>query len=245
VLKVADLDDKDISCSNKVVSMIPADASVSGPDYLGAHLSMRETYAVFPALYNSADYVIVDVFSRKIFNILDIDTSAVKGVILNLLRDPNYSFQMGCGNLFVFKNVGPHGKETLLPLQEKFSYPATMKYEIFNGIYVVDYSIPSVAERTKIEQARFVYIKKDSPSLDGYLLYMTYLNVKTGELYQAVNLPSFSISEPDTWNEGYFYVENVDIALPTYLAPGTYHVFIGMSNKIRTRNLYIGDMEVK
>jgi len=246
VLSISYLDDKDVECANRVVETIPSGASVSGPDSLGAHLSMRETYAVFPALYNSADYVIMDVFSRKIFSILNIDTGLVKDIVYNILKDPGYNLQMACGNLFVFQKASiPQVKSDLLPLQETFTYPEKFNYEIFNSLFVVDYKVPSTVERGKPQKAQIVYIRRNNNNIADYILYMTYLNVKTGEVYQAANLPSFAISEPEEWNTGTYFIEDVDMALPKYIDSGTYRVFIGMSNRIRTRNLYLGDIEVK
>jgi hypothetical protein len=243
--KIADLNDKDIECSDRVVSMIPDDATVSGPDYLGANLSMRETYAIFPALYKEADYVIVDVFSRKIFTILNIDNGAIKNVVEDLLRSKNYELLTGCGNLFVFKNVGEHQKSDLLPLQEKFSYPERYNFEIYNALFVVDFNIPAEVTRGVPSEARVVYIRKENKDISDFILYMTYLNMETGEIYQAVNLPSFSISEPQEWDSDAYYLEDIDVALPKYIDAGKYRVFIGMSNKIKTRNLYLGDILVK
>jgi uncharacterized membrane protein len=243
--KIADLNDKDIECSDRVVSMIPDDATVSGPDYLGANLSMRETYAIFPALYKEADYVIVDVFSRKIFTILNIDNGAIKNVVEDLLRSKNYELLTGCGNLFVFKNVGEHQKSDLLPLQEKFSYPERYNFEIYNALFVVDFNIPAEVTRGVPSEARVVYIRKENKDISDFILYMTYLNMETGEIYQAVNLPSFSISEPQEWDPDAYYLEDIDVALPKYIDAGNYRVFIGMSNKIKTRNLYLGDILVK
>jgi uncharacterized membrane protein len=245
VHKIAYLDNKDIECANRVVGMIPEDASVSGPDYLGTNLSMRETYAIFPALYNEADYVIVDVFSRKIFTILDIDASALKDVVGNLLENKNYELLTGCGNLFVFKNVGEHEKSDLLPLQERFEYPEKYNFEIFNSLFVVDYSIPTEVTRGVPSKAKVVYVRRENKDITDFILYMTYLNTKTGELYQAANLPSFSISEPEEWDTGSYFIEDIDVALPKYMDGGNYRVFVGLSNKIRTRNLYLGDILVK
>lgn len=245
VHKLAYLDNKDIECANRVVNMIPDDASVSGPDYLGTNLSMRETYAIFPALYNEADYVIVDVFSRKIFTILDIDTSALKNVVRNILEDKNYELLTGCGNLFVFKNIGIHEKSGLLPLQERFEYTEKYNFEIFSSLFVVDYNIPTEITRGVLSKARIVYVRRENKDITDYILYMTYLNVQTGELYQAANLPSFSISEPEEWDTDSYFIEDIDVALPKYMDSGKYRVFVGLSNKIRTRNLYLGDVVVK
>jgi uncharacterized membrane protein len=245
VYRVSYLENKDVECANKVVQMIPDNASVSGPDYLGAHLSMRETYAIFPALYNEADYVIVDVFSRKIFTILEIETSALKDVVESLLKSKNYELLTGCGNLFVFKKTELHEKSDLLPLQERFEYPEKFKYEIFNSLFVVDFTIPKEVVRGTPSKAKVVYIRKENKDISDYILYMTYLNSESGELYQAANLPSFSISEPEEWDINSYFIEDIDIALPKYMTGGEYKVFIGMSNKIRTRNLYLGDIVVR
>ena len=245
VHRIGYLDNKDIECANRVVQMIPKDASVSGPDYLGAHLSMRETYAIFPARYLDADYVIVDVFSRKLFTILNIDTGAVKDVVEELLKSKDYELLTGCGNLFVFKNVGEHEKSSLLPLQERFEYPERFRYEIYNSLFVVDYKLPAEVERGVPSKAQVVYRRSENKDLNDYILYMTYLNVKTGELYQAANLPSFSITEPEEWDTGVYFIEDIDIAMPKYMQAGTYRVFVGMSNRIKTRNLYLGDILVK
>lgn len=245
VAKLSRLDNKDVDCANKIVSMIPDGASVSGPDYLGAHLSMRETYAIFPALYNSADYVIVDVFSQKIFRILDLDVNIISDVVEKLIKDENYELTVGCGNLFVFKRVSSQVKSFELPIQERYEYKTTFRYEIYPPLFVVDYVLPAQVERGKPQKARVVYVRDGNESLNGYVLYMTYVNSKTGELYQAANLPSFSILQPEDWTQDRYYVEDVDVAFPAYMDPGTYKAFISMTNKVKTRNLYLGDIEVK
>jgi len=40
-------------------------------------------------------------------------------------------------------------------------------------------------------------------------------------------------------------LEEFDIVMPGFLDPGVYKAFIGMSNKIKTRNVYLGDINVK
>lgn len=244
VVKIADLDNKDVLCAQKMVNMIPNGASVSGPDYLGAHLSMREMYAIFPALWNSADYVIVDVFSRKILTILDLDTNIVRDVVEDLIKSDTHKLTTGCGNLFLFEKVDAYGKEKLLPLQERFTYPEKYDYQIYSDLNVVDFSIPSEITRGTPSKARVVYAKRTNDSLDGYVLYMTYINVKTGEMYQAANLPSFAITRPEAWTKNRYYIEDIDIAFPKYLDPGVYRAFISMSNKVKIRSVYLSDIKV-
>ncbi|MFA6982224.1 MAG: DUF2079 domain-containing protein [Patescibacteria group bacterium] len=244
VIKLSPLENNDRECAKKVVNAIPDSASVSGPDYLGAHLSMRETYAIFPALYKEADYVIVDVFSRKIITILDADVSLIRDVVEDIVKDENYKLDLGCGNLFVFKRVGPHNKAALLPLQEKFRYDEKYNLEVFQSLTVVDYELPESITRGENAQARMVYTKRDNDSLDGYFLFMSFLNKDTGELYQMANLASFGMYQLTDWVEDHYFVEDLEIALPMYLDPGDYKVFVGMSNIIRTRSMFLGDVKV-
>ena len=244
IVKLSMLDNKDVECAQKIVELMPEKASISGPDYLGAHLSMRETYALFPALYNEADYVIVDVFSQKLTNILDLDKDIVRDVVEELIKDENYELGAGCGNLFVFKKVGPHGKNQILPMQHRYSFDEKMNLDFFETLHLVDYKIPAELIRDQTSEINFTYIKRTEKKLDAYVMYTSFLNEKTGNLYQVANLPSFAITRPSEWKENQYYIEDIDLVLPKFLDPGEYKVFIGMSNKIRTRSMYLGNVKV-
>jgi hypothetical protein len=243
--KLPDLDNKDVDCAKKIVELIPDEASVTGPDYLGAHLSLRETYAIFPALYTSADYVIVDVFSRKILTILDVESSLVRDVTAELIKSKDYELMTGCGNLFVFKKVGEHEKSDLLPMQERFNYPVKYTYDVLYGVEVSDFEFPKEVEKGRSEKFKIVFFKRNSDSLNGYVMYMTFMNMNTGELYKIADLPSFSLIQPADWDSGRYYIEELDVNFPSFLDSGEYRVFIGMSNEIRIRSLYIGNIIIR
>jgi uncharacterized membrane protein len=244
-IRVSELESNDRDCAAKVVSMIPAGASVSGPDFLGAHLSMRETYAIFPALYNEADYVIVDVFSRKLATILGLEVTVVREVVGDIMRHPSYELTAGCGNLFVYKRVDSHDISALLPLQEKFEYDEKFNYEITRGLYVVDYSLPQEITRGKLNELNFTYIRKTSDGFDGYVMFMSFINSETGEVYQIANLPAYGVKEIGDWERDVYYLETNDVVIPAYLEPGTYKAFVGVGNKVHSRSLYLGDVEIR
>ncbi len=244
IVRLSRLENKDRECAQKIVKSITEDVSISGPDYLGAHLSLRETYAIFPALYKEADYVIVDVFSQKILRILDADLTIVRDVTGDVLKNPNYKLSASCGNLFVFKKVGLHDKVQLLPLQEINNYFEKYNYEIFQSLFVVDYDLPTKFVRDDIAKIRLVYTKRDNNSLNDYVLFTTFVNKKTGELYQLANLPSFGLSKLGDWAEDKYYSENLEVVLPLSIESGDYMVFVGLSNNVRTRSLYLGDISV-
>ena len=249
VVKLSELEYKDIGCARKIVDIVPDDVSISGPDSLGAHLAQRETYAIFPALYNEADYVIVDVFARKIFTILDINTETITDVIENLIKDPNYTMRLGCGNYFVFENIGPHDKKTLLPIQERFKYQEKYKYEFFQDLEIVDYSFPAEFKKGDSQTLNVVYLRADAgsgkhSSLVDYKMFTSFVNSSTGQIYQLANLPSFAIREPGGWVEGRYYLEDIEVVMPEFVDSGEYLVFIGMGNHIRTRSMFIGKVKV-
>ena len=76
-------------------------------------------------------------------------------------------------------------------------------------------------------------------------MFTTFVNAKTGELYQFANLPSFALKQPEEWEENRYYFETIDVIIPDYMDPGSYKVFIGMGNKIRTRSMYLGDVVIE
>jgi len=242
--KISGLENKDRECAKIIMDIIPPTAPISGPDYLGAHLAQRETYAIFPALYSKADYIIVDVFSQKIMRILDSDISLVRDVVSDMITNPNYQNVAGCGNLFVFKKGSAQTKSLKLPMQERYKYAPDQKLEIFEDLFLADFEIPRTVTRGNPSKATFVY-RKESKKPDDYVIFTSFINSETGEIYQSANIPSYGLVNIKDWGEGRYYIENVDLTVPTAVDPGAYHAFVGMSNNIRTRSIYLGNMEVK
>lgn len=249
VVRLSELENKDVDCARKIVEIVPDGVSVSGPDSLGAHLSKRETYAIFPALYDQADYVIVDVFARKIFTILDLNTEIITDVVEDVIEHPDYEMVLGCGNFFVFNRVGPHDKQEILPIQERFEYQGKYDLEFFQGLRIVDFELPQTFIKGRSQKIDVVYHRWDDPekdeqSLVDYNMFTSFVNTRTGEVYQLANLPSFALREPGSWVEGRYYLENIEIIMPEFVEEGDYFVFLGMGNNVRTRSILLGKAEV-
>jgi len=242
VVKLPDLDVKDYSCADAIVEMIPDGVSVSGPDNLGTHLSMRETYAIYPSLWNSADYVIVDVLSRKLLTILQLNANIVRDVTRNVITNKNYELVLGCGNLFLFKKGTSQDKLEPYPIQERYNYDTKYDFEFTDTLKVVDFTLPLKVKRGVHDTNIVVYQRYGEGALDGFVLYMTYVNKEDQSIYQVANLPSFAFNRPMDWTKERYYVENIDVALPSYLKPGDYQVFVSLSNKIKYRSLYLGNI---
>lgn len=249
VVRISELEDKDRECALKIVNIIPDGASVSGPDSLGAHLSMRETYAIFPALYKEADYVIVDVFARKLLTILDSDVELIRDIVGSIMKNPDYDLKMGCGNYFVFEKVGPHNKSQLMPMQVRMKYDETVNLEFFQKVNIVDYEIAPEIQRGVLGDLKVVYYRagdgsEKESSLEQYIMFTSLVNKKTGETYQMANLPAFALYQPEEWVKNRYYIENIPYVVPQHVESGDYMLFVGMGNKIRTRSMYLGEVKV-
>jgi len=238
------LNDKDRECAAKIVNLIPKTASVSGPDYLGAHLSMRETYAIFPALYNETDFVIVDVFAQKLNRILGVNIDMVGNTVEELIISDEHKLVVGCGNLFVYANIGKYPKDKRLPIQERYEYEPKFEYELLDSLYVIDSKVPSQTTRGVSMPLEVVYNRRSGRSLNGFVLYTSFVHEETGELYQVASLASLSLYKLDSWASGLNYIETQEIVIPEFMPSGEYKVFLSTTNKINTRNLYIDDLKV-
>jgi hypothetical protein len=115
---------------------------------------------------------------------------------------------------------------------------------LFLHLFIADYEIPKEIKRGEPKEAKFVYVKEAGDTLTNYVMFMSFVNIKTGEMYQMANLPSFAVKQPGEWEVGRYYIENLSLALPEFLDAGTYRIFLGMGNSIRTRSMYLGEMQV-
>ena len=245
VVKLPDLDIKDVKCANAIISKIPDNASVSGPDNLGDHMSMRETYAIFPALWNEADYVIVDVQSRKLLAILGLNKNIIKSLTEKLVSTERYDLIMACGNLYLFKKGEPRERTSLIPIQERFEFPEKYNFNVLDLISIVDFEMPNKMKREELSNGRVVYKKISEEGMDSFLLYITLMNKETEKIFQVANLPSFAFSGPPEWAEDMYYLEDLSFAIPSYVDPGEYSLFVSISNKIKMRSVYLGDVLVE
>jgi hypothetical protein len=96
-----------------------------------------------------------------------------------------------------------------------------------------------------MSKVSYVFTKESSKSLSGFVSFTTLVNKDTGNIFQFANYPSFAFSTLNSWEEDKFYSEEIKFVVPSYLEAGTYYLFVGVDNKINSRSVYLGDINLK
>ncbi|MFW6143862.1 MAG: DUF2079 domain-containing protein [Patescibacteria group bacterium] len=94
---------------HKILEMIPPQASVSAPDYLGAYLATREVNARFPGSYRSVDFVVLDLTTPQLMSELEGFDGRffAREIVDDLLADENYELLYDKPPLYLFRNRNP------------------------------------------------------------------------------------------------------------------------------------------
>jgi len=249
VVRVDPLENNDRECVRRILDRIPPKVSVSGPDFMGSHLAQRETYAIFPAGKNTSDYLIVDIFSQKLLKILELDVQLNRDFVQDTLKNKDYDLEFICANLLVFKKHDGEKEVTnssdLMPFQIYKNYQERHNYTIFNDLTLVDFKIESDMKINSESRVSYVFTKKGNKSLSGFVSFTTLVHKETGNIFQFANYPSFAYSSINSWEEGKYYSEEITFVIPSYLEKGKYHMFVGVDNKINSRSVYLGEVNLQ
>ena len=123
--------------------------------------------------------------------------------------------------------------------QEKYNFP------IFNDLVLVDFKFNEEMNLNSNAQVSYVFTKKGSKSLSGFVSFTTLVNKETGNIFQFANYPSFAYSSLNSWETDKYYSEEISFILPSYLEKGKYFLFVGIDNKINSRSVYLGEVNLK
>jgi len=249
IVRVDPLENNDRECVRKILDRIPPKVSISGPDFMGSHLAQRETYAIFPAGKNTSDYLIVDIFSQKLLKILELNVELNRDFVQDTLNNKNYDLEFICANLLVFKK---HDGEKIIsnpldemPFQVYKKYNEKVNYKVFNDLTLVDFNFNPKMKINNLSEINYVFTKKGNKSLLGFVSFTTLVNKDTGNIFQFANYPSFAYSSLNSWEEGKYYSEKVSFLIPSYIEKGNYYLFVGIDNKINSRSVYLGEINLE
>lgn len=240
--------ENDRGCVRRIINLIPPLVSVSGPDYMGSHLAQRETYAIFPAGKLTSDYLIVDIFSKKLLNILGLSWSLNRGFMEDVFKSKNYDLVFSCSNLMVFKkndnSLVDNEKLHLAPVQKLLTYNSKFDFEIYKEVFLVDSKFNSSGTIGEYFNITNVYQRKDSSGIADYNLFTTLIHKNTGDMYQFVNYPTVVFKTIDEFEKDKFYEEQMRFKIPEYLDKGKYLIYVGLDNRVKTKSIYLGEIDL-
>ena len=96
----------DPACIKQILVQIPDNAKFSGPNYMGAHTSLRKTNAVYPMRFYDADYIAIDVNHVSVHaNEIGITEKMQDKVTQKIFDSNEYKVVDWCKSLFLFKRL--------------------------------------------------------------------------------------------------------------------------------------------
>jgi len=249
IVRVDPLENNDRECVRKILDKIPPKVSISGPDFMGSHLAQRETYSIFPAGKNTSDYLIVDIFSQKLLKILELNVELNRDFVQDAIKNKDYDLEFICAILLVFKKHDGEKilsrAEDVMPFQVYKNYSEKFNFNIFNDLTLVDFSYNPKMAIDSSSAISYVFSKKGSKSLQGFVSFTTLVHKESGNIFQFANYPSFAYSSLNSWEQGKYYEEKVSFIIPSYLEKGNYYLFVGIDNKINSRSVFLGEVNLE
>jgi uncharacterized membrane protein len=229
-----------------LAEQVPPDAPLAASAFLGPHLANRATlYTVrysddpggerLPTLLPEVDYVLADALFdwQRI-----VDGALVGGVAYEqaeiglLLRDPDFGLVAARDGLLLFERDASAERTLRQEIEPAAPVPATTPVTTFaETIRLLDASIePRGAGRY---QASFLWsparplIEDDTLVAVSRLLPTATDAASAAPAARIVHLPTFALHAPALWQPGAAVRETFDVELPSDLAPGSYHWYVG------------------
>ncbi len=96
----------DPACINKILKQIPDGKSYTGPNYMGAHTSLRKTNAVYPTRFYDVQYLAIDINEVSVHATEIGITQQMQGTVTQqIFNSKHYKVVDSCKSLFLFKRL--------------------------------------------------------------------------------------------------------------------------------------------
>lgn len=228
-------------CAQFIVDDAKAYDYVSSPQPLGAKTSNKKYNALFPAGLDKADYVIADIYARKLVDFMDISTKYNKIAVQKLLETEHVTLQYSCDRFFVLTK-SPSPKD-LGEITEDTEQNPLLKQNLLDKSYVYGFKFEEVGE----EKYRFEYKYKIGDESDRKSLFAYTVLVPTdgGETITFVHFPSFYINTLNDFPVDTHLKETVIYNLPSIYksTPKKYDVYFGIGNReMNEENVLVGEI---
>ncbi len=235
-----------LACLNYVWNYIEKEnpQKYSGPDYLGAHTSLRPVNAVFPSAAITSDIFVADFLEDKVYEPLNTSESWTenKNVLKKILDTNQFKGVFACDRMIVFKKISSTNIESSVvidPSELKENIPFSIKMgkkEIFFAL-IKKASSEDMTVQYAIRRAH----KTDT--LDK-LAFWRFEN-ENGKKYEFVDYRPFvlNIDLNDVSNEKFLKITG-DFSFVKQFIDGNVKVYFGFGNGLDTSEIYLGQWDL-
>lgn len=228
-------------CAQFIVDDAKAYDKVSSPQPLGAKTSNKHYNALFPAGLDKADYIIADIYARKLVDFMDISTKYNKIAVQKLLDTESVQLQYSCDRFFVLtKSSSP---TDLGSIEEADQQEPALKQDLLDKSYVYGFKFEKIGEgRYKFEYMYKIGDENDRKSLFAYTVLVPQ---EGGETISFVHFPSFYTKPLNDFPVDTQLKEEVIYKIPHIYksTPKKYDVYFGIGNReMNEENVLVGEI---
>lgn len=234
-------------CLNQMVQIIEdEDPKIyTGPDYLGAHSSLREVNALFPSRTWDADLIIADVFENKTLGVF-----GDKGWIFNkeamrrMTSLGEYKHLYSCGKVSAFIRGENSDKVEFINESEIQDIKTIeVKTEVISMNFKL-INLPKTISKSNPDAIEIASAIVDGPFKDKVTYWEFREKGDEDNTLKFVDYLSFSYEESlDKADNGQYVKETIYPQLQT-LPAGEYEVYWGMGDLLRATDIYLGTINI-
>ncbi len=237
----------DNSCLEKMINIVEErnPSIYTGPDYLGAHTSLRNVNALFPSRFWDADLIIADVFETKTLGAFG-DSGWIfnKEGLRRMTGTNQYEHLFSCGKVSAFVEGTNRDSAVFIDPFEVSQYESiivatkkiSMDFRLIDlpGIFNKNNPDPFITSSARLsgtfkDKVSF-WVFEDADNPDNRLTFVNYLSVAFDQSL-------------DKAKEGQYVKETFYPKLDT-LKNGNYRVFWGMGDLLDASEIYLGTIEI-
>jgi|GEM_PF-6849707 len=230
------------NCAQFIVNDSQSYQKVSVPQPIGAKTSNKSYNALFPAGLKHANYIVADIYARKLVDFMDISTKYNKIAVQKLLDSEDVTLEYSCDRFFVLTKSTEN--KDLGSIQEDENANPILKQDLLEKSFIYDFKFTKLSSR----KYQFVYRYKigDEEGRKSMFAY-TILIPKDGgsEPLTFVHFPSFYITPLNDFPVDSFVKETVIYNVPNiYKVLGKkYDVYFGIGNREKNEeNVLVGEI---
>lgn len=236
-------------CYDKMYSFIEKyDPNIyTGPDYLGAHASLRYVNALFPSRITDSDLVIADVFETKAVDPLDLDEWIFnKEAMRKMIDAKRYRHIESCSMMHAFVNSDQMKVDNIevVNSSQNFSVDYRLHTKKF-GLTLFDIKYPNEVDKNSASLFE-VTIRKDFGDFDDHTVYWVFEPLDSG-LPKHAFVDYLIIADRngfDTIDFGTIIKEVIDFDFVREYTSGEYRVYYGVGDLLESNEIYVGNIVI-